>query len=107
MLIVEYLAFAHSSVPDHHAIFIMNSILHLALVVPDASSGTIVPTGKSSGRANCDTLLHNCDTLHNARHTRARHNCDRDSGDCQNPRPSNSQLAGQRTHDVKAVNENE
>ena len=53
-------------------IFIIKSEWHLYSCWPDKTSGKIVTTAKSSGRANCDTL-------HNARHTHARHNCDRDA----------------------------
>ena len=46
-------------------IFIIKSEWHLYSCRPDKTSGKIVTTAKSSGRANCDTL-------HNARHTHTR-----------------------------------
>ena len=67
------------------AIFIIKSEWHLYSCRPDKTSGKIVTTAKSSGRANCDTL-------HNARHTHTRDTIVIETPNCENPPASNSQL---------------
>ena len=66
-------------------IFIIKSEWHLYSCWPDKTSGKIVTTAKSSGRANCDTL-------HNARHTHTRDTIVIETPNCENPPASNSQL---------------
>ena len=66
-------------------IFIIKSEWHLYSCRPDKTSGKIVTTAKSSGRANCDTL-------HNARHTHTRDTIVIETPNCENPPASNSQL---------------